>query len=126
MTWWKDIDINLEKKHDGDVFDYTDEDAVKMSIKNIFLTNRGNRRRLPNFAFNLYDYLFEPIDKTTARNIGNALVQAIRTWDNRVIIEDLLITPQADKGQYHIVLKFKIKDIMSPDPYIIDEIIKAA
>jgi phage baseplate assembly protein W len=48
---------------------------------NIILTVQGERRMLPTFASNLKRLLFEPIDETTARLIGEGLVDSIRIWE---------------------------------------------
>ena len=125
MTWWKDIDINLDKKRDGDIKDFTDEEAIKQSIRNIFYTMPGSRRRLPEFAFNLYYQLFEPVDEITAREIGENLLGAIQRWDNRIIVEDLLVKPDPDKNTYYVRLTLKIRGVTSPESFVMEETIKA-
>lgn len=126
MVWWKDIDIELEKKSDGDIKDYIDEQAIIQSLRNIFMTIRGSRRRLPTFAINLYSLLFDPIDEITAREIGENIFEAIETWDNRVIMDDLLIKPNPDNHRYDLRLTFRIRGLTSPEPYTIEETIQAA
>lgn len=126
MVWWKDIDIELDKKNSGDINDYIDLDAIIQSLKNIFLTIRGQRRRLPTFALNIYELLFEPIDDITAREIGENIFEAIMIWDNRVIVEDLLIRPNPDKNLYDVSLTFRIKNFKLQEPITIEETIRAA
>lgn len=125
MVWWKDIDINLDKKHDGDILDYTDEQAIMQSIKNILLTKLGERRRLPTFARNLYLLLFEPIDDITAREIGDLLYGALIKWEKRIVIEKLRIVPKPDQGIYDITLKFYIRNMTTPEIFELQEIITA-
>jgi phage baseplate assembly protein W len=50
---YTDIDLELEKKRDGDIQEFTSVDAVKSSITNIVQTFRGSRRMIPEFAANL-------------------------------------------------------------------------
>ena len=126
MTWWKDIDISLEKKFDGDINDFVDEYAIIESIKNIFRTVQGQRRWLMPFAINLYNLLFDPIDDITARDIGEIMLQTIEMWDNRVIIEDLLVKPNPEQNQYDVSLTFRLNNVASPQTYTIQETIKAA
>lgn len=126
MLWWKDIDITLEKKRNGDIQDMLDVDAIRNSLINIFKTVPGSRRRLPEFALNLYYLLFDPIDEITAREIGEIMYDVIERWEQRIIIEDLYIIPNHDKLRYDVTLKFYIKNIKSPEPYVLEDTISAA
>lgn len=107
---WKDIDITLDKKNDGDVKDDIDIEAVKNSIENILKTMQGSRRMLPTFALGVYNYLFDPIDEITAYEIGENILESINNWDDRVFVEDLLIAPNEDNNQYEISLTFRVRD----------------
>jgi len=110
MKTWKDIDITLEKKRDGDIRDFSHVDAISSSISNIFTTLKTTRRMRNEFANNLWNLLFEPIDKITASQIGEILLSAISRWEDRVIIDNLHITPQPDRNYYHIRLRFRLKN----------------
>jgi len=109
-SYWKDIDITLDKKNSGDIKDDINIDAVKNSIENIIRTMPGSRRMLPLFALGVYNYLFDPIDETTSYEIGERVLEAIQDWDDRIIVEDLLIEPKADQNLYNIELTFRIRD----------------
>lgn len=117
MAIWKDFDIEMKKKNNGDILEMSDEDAVKNSLDNIFMTMRGSRRMLPNFAINIYNYLFEPLDDITALEIGNEIFNSIGIWDSRIEILDLLIKPDYDKNAYTISLKYKIKNFVDVQAY---------
>ena len=117
MAIWKDIDISLSKKNNGDINDMTDEDAVRNSLDNIFRTMRGSRRMLPLFAINTYNYLFEPLDEITALEIGNELFSSITSWDSRIEILDLLIVPNYDNSSYDISIQYKIKNFLNIQQY---------
>jgi phage baseplate assembly protein W len=64
---------------------------------------------LPEFAVNIHDLLFEPMDDTTAYDIGNRIFSAIESWDDRVIIETVNVHQDFDKNQYEITVDFRIK-----------------
>ncbi len=117
MAIWKDIDITLSKKNNGDINDMTDEDAVRNSLDNIFRTMRGSRRMLPLFAINIYNYLLEPLDEITALEIGNELFSSITSWDSRIEILDLLIVPNYDNSSYDISIQYKIKNFLNIQQY---------
>ena len=109
MAYYSDINIKLNKATSGDIEKKIDIDAVKNSIRNILSTRQGSRRMLPEFANNLHDFLFDPIDKETAYNIGERMLEAIQMWDNRVVIEEVSIIPDYDNNQYNVSLVFYIK-----------------
>ncbi|MDY0215216.1 MAG: GPW/gp25 family protein [Bacilli bacterium] len=94
-----------------------DEDAVKNSLDNIFKTLRGSRRMLPNFAINIYNYLFEPLDEITALEIGNEIFNSMAMWDSRIEILDLLIKPDYDQNAYTISMKYKVKNFVDVQDY---------
>jgi phage baseplate assembly protein W len=121
--YWKDIDISLDKKQDGDIKDDIDFDAVQNSIENILQTFQGSRRMLPTFALGLYDLLFEQIDDITAMEIGNRILDITRMWDDRVIVENITITPKPDKNYYKVLFTFRIENIN--ESRTIDTIISA-
>ena len=89
MAIYSDIDIELETQADGDVLRDTETEAVRNALINIINTRQGSRRMLPEFAINIFDVLFEPMDDTTAYDLGNRIFSAIESWDDRVVIEGL-------------------------------------
>jgi len=117
MVIWKDFDIQMRKKNNGDIVEMNDEDAVKNSLDNIFKTLRGSRRMLPNFAINIYNYLFEPLDEITALEIGNEIFNSMAMWDSRIEILDLLIKPDYDQNAYTISMKYKVKNFVDVQDY---------
>lgn len=123
MSNWKDIDIFLEKQQDGDIKAMTDEDAIKNSLINIFSTMRGSRRMIPEAFIYLHSLLFEPMDEDTARKLGEGLVDAVRKWDDRIIIDNFHIDIDEDHNQYKTTLYFRLIDSINVEK--IDFIFKA-
>lgn len=122
MTRWKDFDISLDRKADGDIKDSLDIDAIKNSIHNIFLTFKGQRRMLPDFADGPYGLLFEPLDQNTATNIGEGLLEGIERWEDRVEINNLHVEAHPTKHLYKIFINVSLKDIDNSE-MIIEEIL---
>jgi phage baseplate assembly protein W len=112
---YSDLDMELTKQTDGDVKRDTEIEAVIHSLENIISTTQGSRRMLPEFAIDIHNLLFEPLDKRTAEMIGNRIVLAIETWETRVEIIKLNIDVNYDQNLYNMTLEFMLK------PY--DEII---
>lgn len=123
MAVWKDIDIFLGKKQDGDILDMEEIDAVKNSLRNIMSTMTGQRRMLPTFALPLYEILFQPMDEETARDIGQLILKAILDWEDRVEVSNVNVWPNYDQHRYDVTLSFSIKTTGQTDTF--DYILKA-
>lgn len=109
MAIYSDIDINLEDQQDGDVLKDTGDDAIVNSLSNIVNTIQGSRRMLPEFALDIAGLLFEPMDDTTAYEVGSRLLGAIEAWDDRIIIKNINVHSDVEKSYYKITLDFSTK-----------------
>jgi phage baseplate assembly protein W len=103
--------MELDAHSDGDLKKDVDIDAVINSLNNIVSTVQGSRRMLPEFAQYLWELLFEPMDATTARELGQGILEAVRTWDDRIVVEGIDIMPDYDNNEYRCVMTFRIKPI---------------
>ena len=106
--YWKDIDINFDRKNNGDIKDMTNIGAIGNSLTNIFQTLQGSRRMLPEFALPIYNILFEPIDEITAARLGEMIWDAVMRWETRIVIEGLDIVSDEDNGLYEINMNYYI------------------
>lgn len=112
---YSDVDIEFTKQTNGDVTRDTGIEAVKNSLRNIVSTLPGSRRMLPTFAGYFHNLLFEPIDEITARELGYSLVEAIRLWDDRVIIDNVHVIAKPDKNMYKCILVFRVRESDEPE-----------
>lgn len=127
ITYWKDFDNNFTRKHNGDVLDMVNIDAIYNSLTNIFETLQGTRRMLPEFAVALYNLLFEPIDEITSHKIGELILGAIERWEPRIIIDNIEVNAYPDDNQYKISLEFRIiNDSREDSLQVFTNILRAA
>lgn len=124
MPAWKDIDIWLRQKRDGDVLEMHDIEAIKNSLRNILLTRPGGRRMLPQFASMIYQLLFEPMDEITARKLKDSIFESIQRWEDRVNVESLSVVPNYDTNTYSVDLLFTVKSANS-EIYSFNQILEA-
>ena len=110
MAIYTDIDLELNKKRDGDIVMFEETTAIVSSITNILGTMQGSRRMLPEFALPIFNLLFEPIDDTTAYMIAENLISAINVWDDRIIVKGVKILPDEDNNIYKVWLTMMIKE----------------
>lgn len=110
MPIYSDVDLELNKKRDGDIVQFEETGAIVSSITNILGTMQGSRRMLPEFALPIFNLLFEPIDDTTAYMIAENLISAINVWDDRIIIKGVNIEADEDNNKYDVSLTMIIKE----------------
>lgn len=105
---WSDIDAIFAKDTSGDVTKSTDLNAILNSMENILGTDQGTRRMLQRFSSDIRGLLFEPMDKLTAKILGQRVVESITYWEDRISIEGLDIQPDYGQGAYICRLNFTI------------------
>lgn len=79
-----------------------DINAIKNSIRNIFLTNRGEKLLNPYFGVGIAEFVFEQVSESTAKTLGDAIVDNINTFEPRVKIQKLNIVANEDDNSYTI------------------------
>lgn len=105
---WVDVDIELNRKADGDIADMRDNSAIENSLGNIWKTLQGSRRMLFPFASPSWGMLFEQIDETTARELGRLLLKAIERWEDRIEVDNLDIEADPDNNLYVVQLTYRV------------------
>jgi len=123
---YSDIDLYLTKANDGDVQRDIEIESVKNSITNIVETMQGSRRMLPEFASQIQGLLFEPMDEITEASIGQGIIEILRRWDDRVLIERISVSFSPDTnnivGYYTVHLNFALRS--SPEIQIVKFILR--
>jgi phage baseplate assembly protein W len=120
MTW-RDIDISLDYKHDGDIRDNEGIDAIKNSIINIFKTFQGSRRMVPSFALPIFNLLFEQIDEITLDSLETRIFHAIELWEDRIYVTNLKVKGDPDNNKIDVKLEFRLRNDVSDKIYNINE-----
>ena len=113
--FYSDFDIEFELQSNGDITLLTDLDSVFNSIKNLVLTNKGERRMLPSYGSNIQKLLFEPLDEITARRIGEELVGELKVWEDRITISSMDVEILYDENSYKIRLNFYISESLNQE-----------
>lgn len=86
-----------------------DIDAVKNAIKNLILTNRGERPFHPELGANVTALLFEPADPFTVMSIKNEINRVIRAFEPRVDSLEVDVIDQSERNSYYITIRFSIQ-----------------
>lgn len=106
---WSDLHDSLVTDNQGDILKAINIEAVKVSIKNILGTYRGERIFLPQFGSSLGDLLFEPVNRSVVNRLANDLKENIEVWDNRVIVAGVDVKTDPDSNYIELVVSFNIR-----------------
>lgn len=112
------------KKHPntGDLARLTNDEAVKQSIKNLVLTNYGERLFQPNIGGNVRSYLFEPMDDFSANFLSDSIKQTIFNSEIRISSLEVFVDANEDDNEYNVSIGFTVHH--KPDVVNVELILK--
>lgn len=109
---YKDIKMPLSTSFDANY----DLNAVRQSIKNIFNWRRGQRILDPLFGNIIYEYIYEPINSLTLKNLKSAILKML-AYEPRIDIISLDVIPKEDQNSIYVTLKYIIPKLNVADSY---------
>ncbi len=92
---------------------YTTQDQVISNLKNLLLTQKGERLMQPNFGTNIYQMLFENNTQDIRSSIKKTLTKDINFWIPYITVNDVKLLSNNDMHQLTISLHFQITNIGS-------------
>lgn len=102
---FSDVHSTFEVNPDtGDLYRNINDFAIRESLKNIMLTDLGERPFQPTLGGDIRRHLFENMDDTTVVRLRTAIEIAIHNHEPRVVLKDLSIVPDYDNSQVSITL----------------------
>ena len=106
---YRDIPLSFQKHPGtGDVRPLKDIDAVKQSVKNLILTNFGDRPFQFDIGSNVTSLLFEPASGFTAQAIKTEILECLRTKEPRVNGVTVRVTDNSERNAYVINLAYNV------------------
>ena len=106
---WIDLDLNFGiNPATKDIRKKIGENALKQSIKNLLMTNRGLRLFEPEIFGGIYQYLFEPLSPFTAISIKDSVTNVINTLEPRVVVREVTVSENSNQDGYDISIDFSI------------------
>ena len=91
-----------------DVGRVKNDQSIKQALKNIILTNLGERFYQPNIGSDVYRSLFEPNDSIMEENLRFAIENAIRFHEPRVSILNIDVNSFSEEDRVAINIVFSI------------------
>jgi phage baseplate assembly protein W len=91
-----------------------DEEAVKESIRNLILTDRGERLFQPDIGSDVRKMLFENITNATIELIKDLISTTIRNYEPRVNLIGVDVITSIDSLQLDVIITFNIINRIEP------------
>lgn len=86
------------------------ENAIKRAIRNLILTNKGERFFNPLFGGNITSQLFENFGPITAINMREDITEAIQTYEPRATVLEVEVKKNIDLNSVMINIFFSIDE----------------
>jgi uncharacterized protein len=88
----------------------TREREIEEAIRLILGTAPGERPMRPEFGCRIHEYVFSSADGSTASSIAAEVKSALRRWEPRIDVEDVLVSFDArDASVMYIDIRYAIR-----------------
>jgi len=92
----------------GALLKRSDEDSVKRAMRNLLLTDIGERMFQPNLGSNVNKYLFEDATEVTKNNLQESITNTLKNYEPRANILDVVVRLSDDQYSYMVDIYFTI------------------
>lgn len=108
--FYKDLRISPISK---DLAVLKDEDAVKRAIRNLILTDPGERLMQPNLGAGIREMLFENMTPGTLKLIEERVTDTIRIYEPRAELLDVAVE-NIDEQKVNVTVLFYVVNVEQP------------
>ena len=106
---FKDISAIFEVNPlNDDLIILKNANAIARSIRNLIFTNRGDKPFNPFLGSRVNEMLFDPMDQISSVSLKSELERTINSFEPRVNLNKVTVTPNFDENQYDIIIKYQI------------------
>ena len=97
-----------------DIVKYIDEMAVNKAIRNLILTDRGERLYQPDIGSDLRSMLFEPMSSASGELISTFIQSTIKDYEPRAVVLQVRVVPNYDKNLYTVTIVYMVINKAEP------------
>lgn len=107
----KDMEINPIT---SDLALKTDEESVKESLKNLILTNKGERLFQPNLGSDVVKSLFDTMTPASIKVLENSIRNTINNYEPRANVLNIEVLPYYDENMVKVNITFYVRNAEVP------------
>ncbi len=121
QEFFSDFTRNLEQiPGRKDTSRVINENAVKESIRNLILTDRGERLMQPNIGCDIRGSLFENIDQSTMLILEQNIKSTIRTYEPRCNLRSVEVQANTETNELRVKIVFSVINTTTTSSLTID------
>lgn len=113
---FRDLSLSFKRNPlNKDLISIKNESAIARSVRNLILTQKGERFFNSNLGSNVSRLLFENITPFVADQIKSEILSTLKIYEPRVEIvsdNDVTVAPNYDNNEYNITIKYNIIGIV--------------
>jgi phage baseplate assembly protein W len=98
----------------GDITLLKDEDAVKDALKNLLLTDRGERLMQPDLGGGIKELLFENMTPAVLTLIKDRVEECVKTTEPRAELVSVQVSSNIDDNFVGVKIVFYVRNIEQP------------
>jgi len=91
--------------------------SVRLGIRNLILTRKGEMGHNLDFGCELDDFLFELCTDEDAEHLKLLILDCL-SQEERIDIHDIQVTPVPDEHAFHVTLVYSIPEINATDTFV--------
>lgn len=93
----------------------SEEEDIRQAIRIILMTRKGERVMRPDFGCRIYDYAFGTTDYASLSRMKNAVEEALRLWEPRIIdVEAEVTVADGESGLLMIEISYVVRSTNNP------------
>jgi hypothetical protein len=98
------------------------ENSVSQAIRNLVLTNLGERLFNSQIGSEVNKSLFEPFGRFAAEDLKNYIINCISQNEKRCVLQNVKVYPSEEQNAYAVNIVFSV--INNPEPITLDFILR--
>ena len=106
---FKDISATFQTNPlNSDLIALKNENAISRSIRNLILTQPGDKPFQPDLGSEVYESLFETLDQITASSIQQQIENTIIKYEPRVDLKDVFVKANIPNNAFDVLINYEI------------------
>lgn len=107
--FYSDFTINMDRNPVTNILQkVVNEQAVKNSIRQLILTNIGERPCQPYLGSKIQSLLFDIVDQVTTDLLITTITETIQNHEPRCTLEKVDVIPNEDQEEYRVTIEFSL------------------
>jgi phage baseplate assembly protein W len=109
---FKDISLSMNiNPLNYDLITIKNETAISRSIRNLILTNPGEKFFNQTLGSRVNQLLFDPMDDITSSSIQDEIKNTIKNYEPRVDLISVDVSPNYDTSEFNVTIRYYIVGI---------------